>query len=123
MIYLAAPYSALSRDTETFRYHRTLNITAHLTEKGQLVYSPIVHCHPIAAYIRHCRREPPAHDFWMRHCLQILSLCDQLYVVTFSGWRKSRGVQLEVAKAQEWEIEVLHYSPQKLLTVKPRGIH
>lgn len=96
LIYLASPYS---HDEETIRDLRFLLVckaAATLMRRGQLVFSPIAHTHPIAAH------GLPGHwKFWERYDRKMIALCDRLVVLTLPGWEKSTGVQAEIRIAQE----------------------
>ena len=100
MIYLASPYSHENPAVREYRYQATLAHCAMMIRQGQIVYSPIVHHHPIAkAYDL-----PGDFSFWQRICLAMLERADELHVLCLDGWRQSRGVTAELAFALKYSI-------------------
>lgn len=93
MIYLASPYSSPLLTVRSFRFLQARDAAAALLRAGRLVYSPIVHGHAIASAHYDL---PTDHDFWMRHCFDMLARCDDLMVLQLTGWRESKGVQAEI---------------------------
>ena len=102
LIYLAGPYSA---NRERF-YQIHLDCTAHLLKQGQLVFSPIAHCHDAAA--KHSM--PTDFLFWFEYNKAMLSRCDQLYIIDVPGWQESRGVQGEITVARSLNKPVFLYT-------------
>ena len=47
-IYLASPYNDEDWKIRRDRYERVSNELAVLLKSGEIVFSPIVHCHPLA---------------------------------------------------------------------------
>jgi hypothetical protein len=97
-IYLASPYSA---NPEEF-HQRALDTTARLIAQGELIYSPIVHCHPIHLVAG----MPKTFDFWMKHNFGMLSKATALWVLTLPGWEKSTGVRAEIEHALQCQIPI-----------------
>jgi hypothetical protein len=50
MIYLASSYSYPEAAVRGRRYHAACAATADLIRAGQIVFSPIVHGHPLVGY-------------------------------------------------------------------------
>lgn len=105
MIYLSQPYSHSDAAIVNGRYICACNMSARLLKQGKMVYSPIAHGHSIAV-------DGDGADItweqWMDHSLQMLALCDVMYVLTLNGWEQSRGVSREIQEAQKLQIPVLY---------------
>jgi nucleoside 2-deoxyribosyltransferase len=95
MIYLASPYSHADPAVREARYQAACRATAALLKAGLVVFSPIVHSHPLVAFAL-----PTGWDFWERIDRAYLARCDELVVLTLDGWRESTGVRAEIALAR-----------------------
>ena len=102
MIYLASPYSHPDLQVMEFRYEQACLMTGKLMKEGRVVYSPIVHNHPVA--IR--TSLPKGWEFWQKFDLELLGLASQLYVFTLDGWLTSTGVKAEVERARELSLVI-----------------
>ena len=113
-IYLALPYSGM----EEMSFEIANKIAAKLMREGHIVFSPISHSHPIA--IKH--NLPGNWEFWKEFGESFVDWAEQIHVVcihrhngvAFNGANlilKSKGVQGEIAKAQEQGKEIcsIHY--------------
>jgi hypothetical protein len=69
---------------------------------GDVVFSPIVHCHEVAAKFN----MPTNFDFWQRYCLNMLEQADVLDVLMIPGWEISKGVTAEIEYAMNIGIDV-----------------
>lgn len=107
MIYLASPYSHRDAAVREERYATACKATADLMAQGYVVYSPIAHSHPVAAYLPDTLLLD--HEFWMKQCLPMVERSDAVWVLTIPGWDQSRGVAREVAHAEARLIPVVHY--------------
>ena len=96
MIYLASPYSDPDPAVREQRFQAVCRVAAEMLAAGMLVFSPITHSVPIAEH----GGAPDTWEFWRAVDLEILARCDELLVVKLPGWRKSRGVQAEIARAR-----------------------
>lgn len=103
MIYLASPYSA---NPEAL-HAQTLTATAELVASGHVIFSPIVHCHPLAQQIA----LPTDFAFWQNYCLGMLERARELWVLTLPGWRDSKGVRAEIAFARKRRIPIFKFTP------------
>ena len=101
LIYLASPYSHPDRVVRKWRYRMACQGTARLLEAGHLVYSPIVHSHPLTRF-----RLPADWDYWRRLDEEMLRRCDALAVLRLPGWEQSVGVQAELALARELGLKI-----------------
>lgn len=75
-----------------------------MLRRGLVVYSPIVHNHPIAELID----LPKDWAFWEKIDITMLAKCDMLYVLKINGWEKSRGVAAEIKFAMNRNIPITH---------------
>ena len=94
-IYLASPYSSPDPFTRWIRYFEAGRYAAYLMRHGLYVFSPIVHCHPLAETFG----LPLSWDYWRGYDLAMLAACARVEVLALPGWRESRGVQEEIATA------------------------
>lgn len=97
-IYLASPYSHALASVREERYQAACKKTAQYMNKGIAVFAPIVHSHPVAAFM------PPEKcmdfDLWMKLDLPLLKDATELHVLCIDGWRQSRGVAREMEFAE-----------------------
>jgi hypothetical protein len=92
-IYLASPYTGKEQE----RYEAVLKYTALETQKGEVIFSPIVHSHPLTR----CGVEMPGTwDFWQHIDRTFIDYCEELHVLCLDGWDKSVGVKAEIEYAQ-----------------------
>lgn len=108
MIYLGQPYSHKEFEIRERRFRMAVKATAALLNYGHVVYSPILHCHPLAQL----EKLPTSFAFWKNLNLGMLSKADELYVLTIDGWRESLGLTSEIAFAKENNIPINYVSDQ-----------
>ena len=108
LIYFASPYSSKNPASdvklfeENYRYERVMSIAAYHMRLGVHVFSPIVHCHPMA-----CKFGLPKDwEYWQTYLKLMLARCDELWVVMLDGWKESVGVQAEIDLAVELGIGI-----------------
>lgn len=102
IVYLANPYSHPDPEVMENRYREAVRFTAGFTACGYIVFSPIVHSHPLA--MNH--QMATDWEFWKRIDSKFISVCSEVWVVKMDGWEKSRGVQAEIQIANELGIPV-----------------
>lgn len=121
--YLAAPYSTglvyrggYDLDEEDWKRvamdERARDIArnvAWLHERGEFVYSPITHGYGYEQYVSEANK--PSHDFWLPHCYEILSRCDEMLILQLPGWDKSFGIKKEMELCAELGIPVRYMEP------------
>ena len=78
------------------RYHDASLATANLFRRGQNVFSPIVHGHPLVAH-----GLPTDWSYWEAFYREHISRCETVFVLPLEGWRDSIGVTAEVEFANE----------------------
>ena len=103
MIYLAAPYSHPDPAVREERYRQTCWHAVRLMREGRLVYSPIVHSHPLAQL-----GLPGDWPFWAEHNREMLGASSRLVVLALDGWQESQGVaaEVEIARGLDLPIQV-----------------
>ena len=88
--YLASPYSHKSALVRQWRYEIVCRVAGELMQRGEVIFCPIAHSHPIdPAFER-------GHKFWMHQDLTILHHASCLKVLRLDGWDKSRGIAEEI---------------------------
>lgn len=116
MIYLASPYSA---NPEAL-HAQALAATAELIAIGHVVFSPIVHCHPLTQQ-KILPALPTDFAFWQNYCLGMLERARELWVLTLPGWRDSEGVRAEIVFARKRRIPVFQLTPEWLIKMPMLG--
>jgi nucleoside 2-deoxyribosyltransferase len=107
LIYLASPYNDESADLREKRYQEACKACVWLMCRGWIVYSPIVHNHPLATNYD----LPKGWDFWQRADTCTLERCDEMLILTIDGWDTSRGIKAERAFAIELKIPIQQMTP------------
>lgn len=113
MIYLASPYSHPDPDVREQRYRAACHAAAELIQAGHIVFSPVIHSHPLTAF-----GLPTGWEFWQRVDLALLERCDEVVVLKLEGWEESVGVHAEIRTAGELGKPVRHRDPPVLSTVE-----
>lgn len=91
LVYLASPYSHVSRGMREWRFRVASAAASHLMAQGVGVFSPIAHTHPIAEF-----GLPKGWEFWEQYDRLMLDKCDRMIVLTMEGWKESKGVRAEI---------------------------
>ena len=107
MIYLASPYSHENYAVMERRFELTCAVVAAMVKRTFIIYSPIVHFHPVAE--RHDL--PRDFAFWERLNLGMLEKADQLFVLELDGWKTSKGVTAEIEAAKSLMLPILEVDP------------
>lgn len=97
MIYLAQPYTDPDKAIREKRYNAALQIVADYTRLEFLIYSPIVHYHPVA--VRH--NLPGDFSFWRQLNFDALERCTEIWVLPLKGWEASLGLRAEIQRARK----------------------
>jgi len=107
IIYLASPYTSDDVTVLNDRAEKAAEAAAVLMSLGHIVFSPIVHGHPIA---QACPGLIPLkdHAFWMKQCTYWLHHSDKLAVLKLEGWQESKGVRHEIEVARDTGKEVIY---------------
>lgn len=104
MIYLASPYTHQNKAIEEERYTVTMEVTAILISRGLPIFSPIVHCHPMAQQFD----MPTDAKSWELYNGDFIRKASSMYVLTIAGWKESKGVTQEIILANRLAMPV-HY--------------
>lgn len=114
LIYLASPYSSKAEQVvdrlleQHSRYNEALRITAKLMNAGNYIYSPIVHCHPMAVKFG----LPTDWQYWKTYCELVVPRCDEFWIATMIDWDQSTGVLAEKKLAEEEGIPIYYLDPE-----------
>ncbi len=110
MIYLASPYSNTDRKEEDKRFYEVLQATGILLEKGMVVFSPILYCHPVATNFKMGRD----YTFWSFLNTEFIKLSRAFLVLQLEGWDRSRGVSSETVYASTFGLPVRYVNLEEL---------
>lgn len=108
--YLASPYTHSDPAVREQRYRDACRAAAALMSRGDVVFSPIAHSHPIelAAGVVNDG------EFWKRQDAPYLEACTKLLVLMLPGWKHSTGVYHEVDRAMQRGIPIEYVEPAQL---------
>ena len=73
-------------------------------QRGLIIFSPITHSHPIAE----CSDLPTNWEFWETFDRAYLEASSELIVLKLDGWEESKGVQAEIAIAEELGLSITY---------------
>ena len=107
MIYLASPYSHLDPRVREHRFRAACQAAASMLRDGHVVFSPIVHSHPLVAF-----GLPTAWSSWERIDRAYLERCDEVMVLMLDGWEASVGVRAEIGIARALGKPVRFVAPE-----------
>lgn len=118
LIYLASPHSHQSSSIREDRYKEALRCTTWMVSNGLWVYSPIVNNHHIGVSLldnKLWHEQSSGWEYWNEFDTELITRCDEMYVLMIPGTSESVGVraEIEIAKIQGkkisaiWEID--HY--------------
>lgn len=116
LIYLATPYSSKFKTKkarlrqQAARFTEAMRITSGLMKNGCHIYSPIVHCHPMAVVYG----LPTDWQYWQTYLKVMLPKCDELWVAMMLGWNESTGVDGEMKLAKELDKPIKYVNPTNL---------
>ena len=114
--YLASAYQNPDRPADREycerRYDEACKAAAILMSRGQLIFCPIAHSHPIAAWLPDAQRT--SHDFWLKQDFALLAKADRLIVLQLHQWERSTGVAAEIEFARDNGIPVEYLEPEKI---------
>ena len=106
MIYIASPYTSPDPSVMEDRYQKVRCFTAEGLRVGLVLFSPIVHCHPLAA----AHNLPKDFAFWQTYSLAMIDLAKMVLVLQLPGHETSRGVQDEIQYCKEKNIPLWYWS-------------
>jgi hypothetical protein len=108
MLYLASPYTSDRMEVQEERYMEAMKYTAKLLNQGFVVYSPILHFHPLAAE----HKLPGTFEFWERLNLGMLELATTFALLHLDGWMESIGCLSELTFALKKKLPIIHILPE-----------
>jgi len=113
VIYLASPYTDDDPTVRAGRFLAVCRAAATLMQRGEMIFSPIAHSHPVAAV--GCLHG----DFaaWKSWNFDMLKRCDSLAVLMLPGWEESAGVSGEVNEAQRLGMKIAYLDATSLKEV------
>jgi len=95
-IYLASPYTHDDPAMMQERYELARACAAWMFRKKWMVFSPIVHCHPMAV----AHDIPKDSEFWRGYSRAMLRGSYELAVLKLAGWKESKGIKEELEFAE-----------------------
>lgn len=107
--YLASPYTHPQVNVELERYNAAERATVWLLQHKIWVYSPIVHCHPLALKYK----LPTDYTFWCDYNQSMIRSARDLKVLALDGWVNSRGVRDEIDFAVQLGLQVFFMEPHE----------
>ncbi len=109
-IYLSSPYSHPDATMRENRYLATAFMVGHLSARGKVVFSPIVHYHPAALM----HQLPGDAEYWKKVNSTFLQAAAELKVLLLPGWDVSVGVswELEMAAALQLPVSYMSVPPE-----------
>ena len=101
-IYLAIPYTG--NEEQNFKIAN--KVAGQLMSKGNIVFSPISHTHPIAI---ECNL-PGDWKYWKSFDIAFIKWCDEVQIIALPGWRQSKGVmaEIDIAKKNNKKIKFIY---------------
>lgn len=91
-IYLASPYTHKSKFIQELRYRATRENVARLMNLGEVVFSPIVHCH----WISEIHNMPGDFNFWKNYDECLITNFPRFGILKLPGFRESEGIHNEL---------------------------
>ena len=107
LMYMASPYSDPDPAIREYRYIECRSAAIELTSKELFIFSPILHCHPIAQY----GGLPTDFEFWNYFDKKMISVADRFGIFELFGWRNSEGINCEVEIALGYNLIIESISP------------
>lgn len=102
IIYLGCPYTHPSPAVREDRFEKVCAVTVRLMRLGHHIFSPIVHCHPLAV-----RGSLPTDiSWWEEYDRKFLSISGEFWILTLDGWEDSEGLKIETKMARHIHIPV-----------------
>jgi len=106
MKYLAVPYTDPDPEVMRSRFELANRTAAKYMKQGIFIFSPISHSHPIAQY-----GLPLDWEYWQHYDREIMSICDELWIVMANGWEQSKGIKAEIEMARGMGIIISYIEP------------
>ena len=110
IIYVAAPYAHPDYWVRRSRVRWATVAAANFASEGFGVFSPLSH----SAGIAECQPKV-SEDYWYELDLKLMVGCDKLVVCKLPGWEESEGVQKEIKRANELNMEINYIEQEDIL--------
>jgi Domain of unknown function (DUF1937) len=114
LVYLASPYKHELQQVTNKRFRDASkaagNIVLKFADEGIVVFSPIAHAHNISKYAK----IPAFSEVFYRWSEEILSRCDEVWILDIIGWDQSVGIRAEIELAKKLD------KPIKMVTLRGR---
>jgi hypothetical protein len=91
-IYLAQPYTHKDESVRAARFRLAEFLFAHYTNLGEVIFSPIVHCHRMSVMYE----VPSTADYWEKANKAFLDHATAVRVMELPGWEHSKGLTFEM---------------------------
>lgn len=127
MIYIAAPYTKVSVGQQFDVVQWAKRVEVVLADAGLLAYNPLRYSEhfehvvsnaslngaPLASddSKSYLANDPGFRNYWYAHGLRVLSACDLIVVIKWTGWNSSEGVNKEVWQALKQGAIVYPFDP------------
>lgn len=105
--YLASPYTDSRLEIMQARFEDVVYCAGWLMNKGEIVYSPIAHTHPIAVSFG----LPRDWNYWERVQSVFLKMCERFQILRLDGWDRSKGIKGERDIAKEYMLPISFIDP------------
>lgn len=107
MYYFASPYTKHPKGIAR-AFRNAAKNAALLTDINVVVFSPIVHFHPMSI-----EGDLPARDalYWYKRCRPFMEVCDGLIVLMDESWENSDGVNEEIRYFEDKNFPVIYMKP------------
>ncbi len=117
LAYCATPYTKFPGGLNA-AFEAAAALTARLRAAGIFVYSPIVHCHPLALY---GKLDPLDLSLWYPHNELMMDRCNVLLVAHLPSWEDSIGIQYEIEFFEKAFKPIFDLDPYRLKMTKRGG--
>ena len=109
-IYIACPYTGTDREQE-YRFNIVTKYAGDLITQGNIAFSPITHCHPIAKVAG----LPGDFEFWREFNAEFIRWCEEAHILCLEGWQRSVGIQGELMVMEQLMRPFLYVNPDGTL--------
>ena len=92
LIFISSPYTHEDPKVVEENFAQVAKLSAHLTSKGYVAFSPIVYGHTLLNWTK----MEADWETWKAFCLTFLKKSEELWVYRMDGWNRSRGVAEEI---------------------------
>ena len=104
-IFLASPYTHNDEAVMIFRYEAALAAASELINEGNIIFSPIVHSHPIAVTYN----LPRDYSFWQAYTNSfILHWAEVFSILRLQDWEHSVGIKDESVLARKVNLPIYY---------------